>query len=447
MKVIGLLTLVGALAVGVFANEAPSLFLLDPFEFLEGKAFAVLKMEQLVTDPDHSLRELRWTLQSDVLRLSVMGTRLFLGAVDPQWTGTETFTLSVCDPEGACDQQTTTFCVVAVNDPPSLAIPSQTVAVGTSFEPIALSHVVDDPDDAFDSLLWSVSESTVLDIQLAEGVANVMSVPTDWIGVEYVTFTVCDPAGECVSQTVPFVRTDGADAQVQHVGNAGWIVEAPEESIAIDALFSIGATAGITYAMRRADPPFDVDLILVTRRDSYRYSADIIASNMKANPAAVLIAPQDVVSSVLSLAPTVDASRCRPIEVIAGNQNVVDIRRQSIDVGGYVANPETGQVDLGYAFTAAGRSFVVLTGFEPLLTARRVSYPFSGRSFDFAFVSWNIVDLIEMNMMLNLLDLQWLIPVCGDPRVSACTCGSDWDTRTAALCLTESMQRLWLPSK
>jgi L-ascorbate metabolism protein UlaG (beta-lactamase superfamily) len=445
MKLTVFFLLFVALSTAAVANEAPVLSQLEPFEFIEGQAFVVLRMNQLVSDSDHSLRELEWSLASDVVWMSVMGTQLYLGASDPQWVGATTFTLTVCDPEGACDTQTLTMTVAAVNDPPQLSIPNQVIAAGELFAPIVLSGFVEDSDDAFSTLTWETQGAVTLDIQVVDGVAHISVPSSEWTGVEYVTFSVCDPAGACVSQVVLLAKTDGTEQVVYRVGNAGFIVESPAATVVVDALFSVRALGGATALMRAAEPPFDVDLILVTHSHSDSFSAQIVAAHMAVNGHAKLVGPIDVIEAVRSIDPALSDDRFLSLSLQREELLSLDIDGIQIDAGYYPHGPSHSPLHIAYMFELDGKTFFHAGDLDVDALASKLAHPFAERMIDFAFVDQ---DLLENGLVfMNSLEVNTTIPACFEADRFRCDCTTMGMERLNVLCLIEGLAGHLLPTE
>lgn len=436
-----------AFATAAVANEAPILSELAPFEFTEGKAFTVLKMDKIVADSDHGLRDLQWSLDSARVWLSVMGTQLYLGITDPEWVGTEIFTLMVCDPEGACDSQTVTMTVAPVNDRPSLGIPNQVIAVGNSFAPIELSGFVEDADDAFSTLAWETQGAVSLDIQVVDGVAQITPPSSDWVGVEYVMFTVCDPAGACASQVVLLARTDGTEETVYKVGNAGYIVKSEGVTVAIDALFSLRATPDATALMRLAEPPFDIDVILVTHSHSDSFSAQIVATHMSVNVQALLVGPADVIEAVRTIDPALSEDRFFSLRLQRDESVTLEFAGIRIDAGYYPHGASHNPLNIGYRFELDGRTFFHSGDLDVDALASKLTHPFAEMPIDFAFVDKDLLQLEEGLFFINSLDVNTFIPACFEADGFSCDCTTLGIERTDVLCLLEGLSGHLLPTE
>ncbi len=80
---------------------------------------------------------------------------------------------------------------------------------------ILLDDWVEDPTAPDENLVWSYPRDTALRLAVTPDCHLVVRAPNaDWQGTETVTFTVCNPAGECVSGTVSFRVENAPDDPV-----------------------------------------------------------------------------------------------------------------------------------------------------------------------------------------------------------------------------------------
>ncbi len=435
------------LSLAALANESPRIHDLGPIEVSEGNAFVILKMDRVAEDPDHGVRDLEFSIKdTELLWLSTVGAQVYLGLVDASWTGTETFTLVVCDPEGACAERSMSFTVHAVNDPPHLNIPDQLIPSPGAFPELDLSGFVEDSDDPFDGLHWQVHGADQLDLEILEGKLSVSMPSDDWTGVEMIEIRVCDASAACDAQVVTFARTEGSESELHRIGNGGFVLEAAGMKIGWDALFSIRATSEMTALMRAAEAPFDMDLLLVSNDSSYRCSPQIIADNMVANLSAHLIAPQSVVDAVLALAPEIGTERCVALELGSGETATLEAAGVRVRAAGYTAHPSRSHAEFAYAFELGESSFLYLGGHELDADFSGGANPFSGQPFDFAFISMDLIDGSGDDYDVHSVDASWMIPVCSSLRANRCGCIQNWGARFFALCFEETLQRRYLPS-
>jgi VCBS repeat-containing protein len=116
---------------------------------------------------------------------------------DPDWHGTDTFTLEVCDPDGACGTLTVTVEVAPVNDTPNAVDRNTTGTVDTTVTVDVSSDATDvDGDELTFSLVEGPAGTTVTDA----GAITVDLPATP--GAVTVTYEVCDPDEACTTATV-----------------------------------------------------------------------------------------------------------------------------------------------------------------------------------------------------------------------------------------------------
>jgi L-ascorbate metabolism protein UlaG (beta-lactamase superfamily) len=139
------------------------------------------------------------------------------------------------------------------------------------------------------------------------------------------------------------------------IAGSGYIVSQGDFKVAIDGLTSLETSVQTRALMAAAQPPFDIDLILVTHSDSDHFDASLIASNMTANLQAVLIGPASVVRAVLAQAPTLDPARLIVVHPGLYSPQTVEAAGLSIDVFSF---PLRGPENVGYRFRVGGLTFV-----------------------------------------------------------------------------------------
>jgi L-ascorbate metabolism protein UlaG (beta-lactamase superfamily) len=103
---------------------------------------------------------------------------------------------------------------VAVAAVPTVsAFPESVSAEGAAYAGILyLDDYVEDPDTADAGLAWRVAESAHLEIEITkERHLVARTLDEDWYGVEQVLVSVCNPLGECASQTASFRVEPTAD--------------------------------------------------------------------------------------------------------------------------------------------------------------------------------------------------------------------------------------------
>jgi len=283
-----------------------------------------------------------------------------------------------------------------------------------------------------------------LTVEIANGRIDIVPPTPDWVGVEVVEFSVCDPGGECGSQQVTLARTDGTESVLHRVGNAGFVLEMPELKVALDTLFSIRASAAMLQRMRTAAAPFDVDLILVTSQDAYRVSPQIVAANMIANPDARLVAPQDVVLAVRAIETGIAADRCISVELRAGETLTVTPGGIPIRVDAFLSDAGAPHVGFSYTLPVGERSLCYFGDLAEEALPGVSSDP--AAPLKYALVPDAAFSSDETERWVDALGADWIIPVCSDGDSLQCTCQVDLSIATAVLCFPNPEQSRLLPS-
>ncbi len=101
-------------------NDAPVISAIPDQTINEGETFQPVPLNNYVTDVDDADSALSWQYSGNVF-LNVQITADHVLQVSPQnenWDGSETILLTVSDPQGAGDQDSVTFTILPVNDPP-----------------------------------------------------------------------------------------------------------------------------------------------------------------------------------------------------------------------------------------------------------------------------------------------------------------------------------------
>ena len=80
-------------------------------------------------------------------------------------------------------------------EPPVVGdIPNQGITYGQDFDPINLDDWVDDPDTPDEDIIWSYSGNVEMMVDITDRVATI-TYPTDFHGMEIITFEAMDPEG------------------------------------------------------------------------------------------------------------------------------------------------------------------------------------------------------------------------------------------------------------
>ena len=227
----------GVVFVEIIDNDYPPVVSDIPDQTInESENFAIISLNDFVTDSDDNFCSLDWSVDGNSnLDVSIIYSEC-MGCPSPScycsasityqdgWTGSETVTFIVTDPDGLSDSDSATFTVNAKpipptpNQPPVISdISVDPIYEDEFFADIYLNAYVEDPDGSDSDITWTVSESDVLDIDIlvvaAVGgdppvndlyyYANITYQP-GWTGSETVTFIVTDPDGLSDSDNVTF---------------------------------------------------------------------------------------------------------------------------------------------------------------------------------------------------------------------------------------------------
>ena len=133
---------------------------------------------------------------------------MIISVPDKQWSGKESLTFSVTDPEGAYARHKMVFEVTRVNDPPVFVnrIPDQKIKEKETFKQIKLDEFVKDPDNKPTELRWKISGAKKLKAEISPSRVLTVTAPNKdfWCAPEMMMLEVSDPDGAKTSQTITF---------------------------------------------------------------------------------------------------------------------------------------------------------------------------------------------------------------------------------------------------
>jgi VCBS repeat-containing protein len=173
----------------------------------EGKPFSPIMLDNFVEDVEDNDDQISWSCAcGSHLTVTTLNRIASVTALDKEWNGTETITCTAKDTEGATANDSATFTVNPVNDPPVLlTIPDQTIDEDKSFTSITLTDYVTDVDHDEYLLAWDASGQDKLDVSIVNGIATISISETNWFGSENITFKATDPGGLSAYTVVSFV--------------------------------------------------------------------------------------------------------------------------------------------------------------------------------------------------------------------------------------------------
>ena len=182
----------------------------------EGSSFTPINLDNYVHDVDNADSEITWTYSGNTeLQVSIVNRIATITIPSAAWYGSETITFTATDPGALSDSDDATFTVSAVNDPPVVGdIPDQTIAEGSSFDPISLDDYVEDNEDPDSDIIWTFSGNSALIVSIVNRIATITTPDEDWNGSETITFTATDQGGLSNSDDATFTVTPVNDAPV-----------------------------------------------------------------------------------------------------------------------------------------------------------------------------------------------------------------------------------------
>ena len=141
------------------------------------------------------------------------------------------------------------------------------------------------------------------------------------------------------------------------VATSGYVIGDGAVSVAIDAFLAYRTTEDQQLQMREASGIYDVDIILVTHSHHDHFSGDPVADNMRANPAAVLVGPEDVIVEVRDLVPELPDDRFHA--VAPALDEPIHLAEAAIDLTALsFPHPGAGQPEnVGYIFDVGDVTF------------------------------------------------------------------------------------------
>jgi len=198
----------------------------------EGATFAVINLDDYVTDPDNTDDEITWSYSGNTeLTVDITSRVATITIPDVNWNGAETITFRATDPGALFAEDAATFTVNAVNDAPVVAgIPDQTIDEGATFTTITLDDYVSDVDNGDAELIWTYSGNTALTVAITDRVATITIPDVNWNGAETITFTATDP-GTAFGE-------DAAVFTVNAINDAPVVADIPDQTIDEGATFT-----------------------------------------------------------------------------------------------------------------------------------------------------------------------------------------------------------------
>ncbi len=218
----------------ISVNDEPVLSKIKSQTINEGGSFKEVLLDKFVTDADHTDSKLKWSLSGNsALKIRLSGRKLKVETPSSNWFGSETFTLTVKDPDGAQKNTSVSYTVRSINDKPIVkSIKSQTIKEGASFRRIKLDDFVKDGDHKDEQIKWTYSIretpkkgkkkkkkkskklNPAITVSIVERVATIQTPSSDWFGGYDIIFTAIDPEKAKASTRATFTVTSVNDAPV-----------------------------------------------------------------------------------------------------------------------------------------------------------------------------------------------------------------------------------------
>jgi C4-type Zn-finger protein len=184
----------------------------------EKSLFNTIKLSDFIEDPDNKIEDLAWSFDVKpapgtpkgyqvALQVNVDAKQIATVVIpNKNWHGSELITFTATDPEGAKASTSALFTVNSVNDTPIFKkINDQSILEKETFAVFNLAELVDDPDDAFSSLKWTITGTNDLKVNITKSGDASIQIPNKfWNGTEKITFMVTDPEGASAKQTVTY---------------------------------------------------------------------------------------------------------------------------------------------------------------------------------------------------------------------------------------------------
>ncbi|NNF88739.1 MAG: tandem-95 repeat protein [Acidimicrobiia bacterium] len=174
------------------------------------------------------------------------GDGTFTYTPPPDFNGTDSFTVQICDEGGACELRALSITVGALNDEPTVD-----VVVPPITEDTPASIFVDAADVDGDLLTTSVVAGPISGTAVVDIDGSIAYSPgADFAGAESITLEVCDPT-TCVSEVVSFTVAAVNDPPI--VPGPGPLTTAEETMISFDPLAGASDPEGGALALGSFD--------------------------------------------------------------------------------------------------------------------------------------------------------------------------------------------------
>ncbi|MBS3155050.1 tandem-95 repeat protein, partial [Candidatus Woesearchaeota archaeon] len=237
-------------------NDAPVVSDIPSITFDEDMSDSSIDLDNYVSDVDNTLNEITWTYSGDVnVHVNIDSDNIITFTANPNWNGQETITFTATDLGGLSDSDDVLVSVNPINDAPVLEdIHDITIDEDTIYTITNLDSYVNDIEDSFDQLVWSVSGNSNVNVIFDSIAKTVTFTPNpNWNGQETITITATDTGLLSDSDSLIFT--------VNSVNDAPWIDPAiPDQIQNEDSLpWSLDLSAPIVYEHDIEDANLDLD--------------------------------------------------------------------------------------------------------------------------------------------------------------------------------------------
>jgi hypothetical protein len=229
----------GVATILVTYDNEPWVYDIPDISFDEDTIYESLDLDDYVLDPNHGLTELSWSCYGNcTIEVSIDALTHIVTLTPPtNWSGSETITFIVSDPNGLCDYDYSIVTVTAANDPPVVSdIPDIVFTEDSPDTIIDLDDYVYDSDNLASELTWSYSGATniLVDINATTHLVTFTATP-DWTGTELIIFTATDLNGATDSDEVIVTVTGVNDAPlVEDIPNISFDEDTIYNSLDLD---------------------------------------------------------------------------------------------------------------------------------------------------------------------------------------------------------------------
>ena len=185
-----------------------------------GQSFSEINLDNYIDVPSNELHSIEWSATgADQLSVNIdNGRKARIMTPSDTWTGSETITFHATDTDLNTGSDAATFTVQQpLNDPPVVGdIPDQTLAEGSSFQPVNLDNYVTDANDPIDQLTWSATGNSALSVSIdpSTHTASIDVPDINWNGSETIVFKATDPASASSEDAATFTLTPVNDPPV-----------------------------------------------------------------------------------------------------------------------------------------------------------------------------------------------------------------------------------------